>query len=193
MPGVWCAKGAISMDNKRVYMPQTVNIPIQLYKSMQGRYFSGYADHLDFTGRGVSAWGALYNPPDSGVNMFVNVWTATSLYGVFRAEVWFNASMPGASAVSELATTSNFTIHPAPQPKVLLLRAPMVYGEPEGGVKAFARRGQPQETMVVEENGKFIFPPGGMMSVFLSNPETPEEPASGRVGFGWWEEPVKER
>lgn len=177
------------MDNN-LHIPQTVSVPVALYKSMQGKYFSGYADKLDFTGRGVSAWGALYNPPDSGVNMFINIWTATSLYGVFRAEVWFNAAMPGNPSVSDLVTTSNLTIYPVPEPKVLLLRAPMVYGEPQGGVKTFVRRGQQQSTIVVEENGRFIFPPGGSFSVFLSNPETPDEPASGRVAFGWWEEPI---
>jgi len=33
-----------------------------------------------------------------------------------------------------------------------------------------------------------IFAPGGNLSVFLSNPEKPEETAAGRVAFGWWEE-----
>ena len=40
------------------------------------------------------------------------------------------------------------------------------------------------------EEGKFIFPPGGSFLIFLSNPETPTSSASGRVAFGWWEEPI---
>lgn len=174
-----------------IHIPQTVSVPVPLYKSMQGRYFVGYADDMDFTGRGISAWGALYNPPKSGVILHVNVWTATSLYGAFRAQVWFNALMPGTPSVSDLVTASNYTLHPVPTPKVLLLRAQRVYGEPQGGVKAFVRRGEAESTIAAEEEGKFIFPPGGSFSVFLSNPETPDERASGRVAFGWWEEPAR--
>ena len=59
-----------------------------------------------------------------------------------------------------------------------------------GGIKAFVRRGEPQSTIVAEEDGKFIFPPGRSLTVFLSNPETPEEKAAGRIAFGWWEEPL---
>lgn len=171
-------------------IPQRVSIPMPLYKSMQGKYFAGYADHLDFTGTGLSAWGGLYNPLDSGVMLYVNVWTATSLYGVFRAEVWFNARMPGTPSVSDLVTTSNFSIYPQPRPMVQLLRATNVAGNPSGGIKAFVRRGQAQSTIVKEEEGKLIFPPGDSLAIFLSNPETPEAPASGRIAFGWWEEPI---
>lgn len=176
-----------------LYIPQTVSVSMPLYKSMQGRYFTGYADFLNFTGPGVSAWAGLYNPPRSGVVMHINVWTATSLYGVFRAEVWFNARMPGTPSVSDLVTTSNFVIHPQARPMVQLLQAENVTGSPAGGVKAFVRRGQAESTIVAEEDGKFIFPPGDSFSIFLSNPETPEEPASGRVAFGWWEEPIESR
>jgi hypothetical protein len=99
--------------------------------------------------------------------------------------------MPGTPTASDLVTTSNYTIHPTPKPKVLLLRADRVYGEPQGGVKAFVRRGEAESTITAEEDGKFIFPPGDSFSVFLSNPETPDDRASGRVAFGWWEEPVR--
>jgi len=46
-------------------------------------------------------------------------------------------------------------------------------------------------TIADEEVGKFIFPPGGSFIIFLSNPETPNELAQGRVAFGWWEEKIK--
>jgi hypothetical protein len=39
----------------------TVAIPINLAKSLEGKYFVGYADNLTF-GRGSSAWARLYNP-----------------------------------------------------------------------------------------------------------------------------------
>ena len=173
-------------------LPKSVDIPVSLYKSLQGKYFVGYADNLDFSGPGISAWASLFNPPGSGVCLHVNVWTATSLYDVFRAQIWFNAQLPGIPSLSDDVTTSNYCIEPISRPKVRLLYASNVMGEPMGGVKAFVRRGEAESTIVAEEDGKFIFPPGGSFTVFLSHPETPDEKAGGRVAYGWWEEPIKE-
>lgn len=52
------------------------------------------------------------------------------------------------------------------------------------------RRGQPESTLVDTENGKLIFPPGGSFTVFLSLAENPELSATGRIGFGWYEEKI---
>lgn len=178
------------MGPNNIILPEMVNVPIQLYKSLQGRYFVGYADNLDFSGRGISAWASLYNPPNSGVNLHVNVWTVTSLYSVFRAQVWFNAKLPGRPEFSQDVTTSNTAIIPNPKPRVYLLSASRVLGEPTDGVKAFVRRGEAESTIVAEEDGKFIFPPGGSFTVYLSHPEEPNAKAEGRVAYGWWEEPI---
>lgn len=175
--------------SKTIKLPEVVNIPIPLYKSLQGKYFVGYADNLTF-GKGKSAWAGLFNPSNSGVNLHVNVWTVTSIYGIFRAQIWFNANLPGTPEKSQLVTTSNTALIPAPKPKIKLLLANNVEGEPSGGIKAFVRRGEAESTIVAEEDGKFIFPPGGSFTVFISNPETPEEAAAGRIAFGWWEEPI---
>lgn len=172
------------------FLPEVANIPIELYKSLQGRYFVGYADNLSF-GRGTSAWARLYNPPDSGVNLHVNVWTVSDLVGPpIRAQFWFNATPPGIPSLSLLVTPSNTAITPLPTARVQLQEASMVIGDPIGGIKAFVRRAQPETTLVDTENGKFIFPQGGSFLVYLSDPESPDETASARVAFGWWEEPV---
>lgn len=168
----------------------TVDVPINLAKSMEGKYFVGYADNLTF-GRGTSAWARLYNPCNSGVNLHVAVWTVSDVTeSTFRAQFWFNTNPPGNPQTSPLVTTSNFSICPQPYPKVLLQYASNVIGEPIGGVKAFARRGQAETTLVEDEQGKFIFPPGGSFLIFLSNPESPGVAAAGRVAYGWWEEPI---
>ena len=171
-------------------MAKTVCIPMELYESMQGEYFIGYADNLTF-GNYTSAWAALYNPPKSGVNLHVNVWTVTDISDApFRAQFWFNATPPGTPFRSTLVTPSNTAKKPLPEPKILLLQSSGVKGEPVGGVKGFVRRGLPEVTMRQEENGKLIFPPGGNFLVFLSNPENPAVQAGGRIAFGWWEEKV---
>lgn len=167
---------------------QAVNIPQELYQSLKGRYFIGYADQLTF-GRGSSAWARLYNPVNSGVILHVNVWTVSDVSdSTFRAQFWFNAEPPGTPMTSPLVTSANTAIQPLPKPKIQLQFSTNVQGEPTGGIKAFVRRAQPETTLVDTENGKFIFPPGGSFLVFLSNPESPRVSTSGRIAFGWWED-----
>ena len=169
---------------------QTVDIPQELYQSIKGRYFAGYADDLLF-GQGKNAWARLYNPPNSGVNLHVNVWTVTDVSdSPFRVQFWFNADTLGTPINSELVTPTNTAICPLPQPKIKLQFASNVIGEPTGGIKAFVRRADPGTTLVDVENGKFIFPPGGNFLVFLSNPKSPKIATSGRIAFGWWEEKI---
>ena len=166
---------------------KAVNIPIELYQSDIGKYFIAYADDLSF-GRNTSAWARLYNPVNSHVNLHVNVWTVTDISEApFRAQFWFNASVPGEFSTAQ-ATPSNTAIRPVPVPKVQVQLASDVTNAPEGGVKAFVRRGEPGSTVVESENGKLIFPPGGSFLVYLSLSDQPELPATGRVAFGWWEE-----
>lgn len=174
----------------RPSLDYTVSIPINLAKSLEGKYFVGYADNLSF-GQGASAWARLYNPPNSGVNLFVTVWTVSDIAeSTFRAQIWFNTIPPGTPQDSPLVTPANTALCPLPSPRIKLQYAVNVIGDPTGGIKAFVRRGQPETTLVDDEQGKFIFPPGGSFLIFLSNPETPELAAAGRIAFGWWEEPI---
>ncbi len=122
------------------------------------------------------------------MNLHVNVWTVTDISGApFRAQFWFNAGVPGEYSTAPV-TPTNTAIRPVPVPKVQLQLASDVTNVPEGGFKAFVRRGEPVTTVVDVENGKLIFPPGGSFLVYLSLIEHPELPASGRIAFGWWEE-----
>lgn len=181
-------------DQPSIFEPTldyTVAVPINLAKSLEGKYFVGYADNLNF-GAGTSAWARLFNPFHSKVNLHVTVWTVTDITeSTFRAQIWFNATPPGQPQNSNLVTPANTAFCPLPLPKIELQFASNVLGEPTGGIKAFARRGQPETTLVDDEEGKFIFPPGGSFLIFLSNPETPELQAQGKIALGWWEEPIK--
>ncbi|MGE5380800.1 MAG: DUF6143 family protein [Methylocystaceae bacterium] len=180
------------MNTDIIRMPEFANVPLPLYKSMQGRYFVGYADNLKF-GRGLGAWAGLFNPPDSGVKLFVNVFTATGIGDApIRVQIWFNATPPGEPSVSQLVTPSNTSLTPLPEPKVRLLEASNISGDPVGGIKAFVRRGEPESTLVFEEDGKYIFKPGGCLILTISSPENPDVLMQGRIGFGWWEDKLKE-
>lgn len=167
-----------------------VSMPIELAKSIEGKYFAGIANEIKF-GEATNGWARLYNPPDSNVNLFLNTWTAgTTTSAPFRIQVWFNSNPSGIIEDSSFVTVTNTSIVPAPIPKVRLQYASGVRGFPEGGSYAFSRNGIPNETIVSEESGKFIFPPGGSFLINLSNPATPTQPAFGKVAFGWWEEPI---
>lgn len=171
-------------------MNYTVDVPINLAKSIEGKYFVGYADYLPF-GEGTRAWARLYNPTNSGVNLHVTVWTVSDISQTsFTAQIWFNGNPPGIIQESNLVTPSNTALCPLPQPRIKLQYAISTKGLPSGGIKAFIRRGQPGTTLVSEEEGKFIFPPGGSFMIYLSNPQTPSEFVSGSIAFGWWEEPI---
>lgn len=170
---------------------QVADMPYPLYLSLLGKYFVGYADEMEFD-NGTIAWAGLVNPVNSGVNLHVYVWTVTNIGQLpLQAEVWFNTDPPGRPVPSEFVTPANTAIRPLPRPKVKLLQASNVTGEPEGGIRIFQRSVDPEVTIASEENGALIFPPGGSLIITLSYPEATTEPGMGRVAFGWSEEEVK--
>jgi len=171
---------------------QVAEMPYALYLSLQGKYFVGYADDLSFSNDGL-AWAGLINPNNSGVNLHVYVWTVTNIgEQPLLAEVWFNTSPPGVPTESELVTPANTAIKPLPTPRVKLLEASNVMGSPVGGQRVFLQRVTPEVTIVSEDEGKFIFPPGGSFIITIRNEEISNEIGAGRIAFGWYEEPINE-
>lgn len=165
-------------------------VPISLAKSLEGKYFVGLADNLAF-GNATHAWARLYNPPNSGVNLYVNVWTATDIFSTsYRIQVYFNSFAPGIIQESHNVTPANTAYTPLPQPRVKLEYSVGVTDLPQGGILGFVRNGKAGTFIISEEEGKFIFPPGGNFLLFFSNPENPVLPAIGKAAFGWWEEPI---
>lgn len=178
------------MQKEECCLSKIAQIPIELYKSLRGEYFIGYADNLTF-GNSKNAYAILQNPIDSNVNLHVNVWTVTDIsQSAFRVQFWFNSTPPGTPVQIAQVTPSNTAICPLPKPKIILKQASDITGTPTGGIKAFVRRGTPDTTLVETENGKLIFPPGGSFLVFLSSEGSSSQSLSGRVAFGWWEEKI---
>lgn len=175
------------------FITQVAGMPYALYLSLQGKYFVGYADHMEFGNRNI-AWAGLINPVHSGVNLHVYVWTVSNIgESEFMARIWFNTDPPGRPLLSEFVTPANTALRPLPKPRIKLLQANNVIGEPEGGENLFVRRVSPEVTIASEEEGKFIFPPGGSFLITLSNlsdSETPNQSGEGQVAFGWFEEKI---
>lgn len=169
---------------------QVADMPYPLYLSLQGTYFVGYADEMEF-GNGSIAWAGLFNPPNSGVNLHVYVWTVTNIgREPLIAQIWFNTLPPGRPIKSEFVTPANTTIYPLPKPKIKLLEAINVIGQPKRGQKLSESKVNPEVTVAKEEEGQLIFPPGGSFVIALSNSESSTQPGEGRVAFGWWEEKI---
>lgn len=180
-------KSSIILPNP---ITQIASMPYALYLSLQGKYFLGSTEELEF-GNGTSAWAGLFNPTNSGVNLHVYFWQVSNTgESPIRAQIWFNSDLPGRPTRVTSVTPGNTALCPPPRPKIRLLQASNVQGEPEDGVKAFVRRALPEVTIGDEEVGKFIFPPGGSFTIFLSNPETPDQSAAATVGYAWWEEEI---
>jgi hypothetical protein len=174
--------------DKTKVIPKEVVLPVSLYQSIRGKYFVGYADNVTAS-PDTNAWAGLINPADSGVLLFANVITVTNVTGQpFEAEFWFNAQFPGTPVRSDLVTPSNTAIKPLPVPKVEIVQASNVPNTPPtGGVKVYSQEVFEETTIVFEENGKYIFPPGGSLTVYLN---LIGSPTVGRVAFGWWEKPL---
>ncbi|MDZ5712587.1 DUF6143 family protein [Jeotgalibacillus haloalkalitolerans] len=171
------------------HLKKVVNIPNPLYQSLQGRYFVGQTEHLRL-GKGKNAWGGLVNPSTSDVDLFVNAFTITNhSTQPFEAEIWFNPITPGKPQISKNVTPANTTICPLPEPKVKIEYADCVKGFPKKGVMAFRRIVPPQSTLTSDEDGKFIFPPGGSFIIFLVSPN--HEMIQAEVAFGWFEKHMK--
>lgn len=171
--------------DKSFKIPQVVSVPNTLYQSLKGRYFVGQTIFL-FTGKGQNAWAALVNPKDSDVNLYVNVITISNFSSIpYTAQTWLNTNPPASPAIAERISPANTTIDPLPKPKVELQYVQSTTLEPSGGVNTFNRVVNSNNTLVSEEDGKFIIPPGGNYLIFLISEG--DEMIKSKVAFGWWE------
>ena len=164
---------------------QVVNIPNPLYQSLQGKYFIGQTPTL-FVGNGSNAWAALINPESSHKNLFFNVFTISNFsLNIITAELWLNTTPPGNPATSSSISPTNTAFTPKPDHKVLLQYVQSTGGIPSGGVNILDRIVPPYTTLVSEEDGKIIIPPGGNVLLFLRSSSI--ETINAIIAYGWWE------
>lgn len=166
---------------------QVASMPYALYLSLQGNYFLGSTEELQF-GNERNAWAGLFNPCDSGVNLHVYFWGISNTGdSPIRAQIWFNSVLPGRPTRVASVTPANTALYPPPRASIRFLQTSNVVGDPKGGIKAFVRRAPAKTTISDVEVGKFIMPPGGSFVVLLGTPEAPHEPGRATVGFAWFE------
>jgi hypothetical protein len=173
------------VGNKNSKPQKIVSIPVSLFESMQGRYFVGQSKNL-WVGNGSIAWAGLINPPASNVDLYVNVFTISNFSNDYlTAEIWLNTNLPQKGDTSYKISPTNTTLMPLPKNKVKIRFVDSTIVIPESGINVYKRIVPPKTTLVAEEDGKFIEPPGGNYVVVIksSNPQL----AKVIVAFGWWE------
>lgn len=178
------------MIYKNKKMPvEVVDITTPALNSELGRYFIGQTELLNFE-NGWDAWGGIYNPSCSGVNIYFDIFTITNFSNQsFISEIWLNPRSPRNARPSSTVTPSNQSIFPPPKPKAIMLSADNV-GEPLlNGVSIFGRIVPPNSTLVSDSHkGSIIIPPGGTFSILLQSKDP--QNVQGTIVLTWWEEKI---
>jgi len=178
----------LNTKNKHKLSPEVVSLTQPYIKSLEGKYFIGQGEPLTF-GQGLSAWGGLFNPCDSGIILHVNVFTITNLSNEsFISQIWLNANPIDEGIEAAKISPSNTVISPPQIPKVKLLYRQTTQESFTDGVNIFIREVPPNTTIRTEEDGKFIIPPGGSFITLLTPPRNNTIKAV--TAFGWWEEKI---
>lgn len=165
---------------------EIVNITSPTFNSELGRYFIGKTGLLNFS-RGYYAWGGIVNPSNSGVNLYIDIFTITNFSAQnFVGQIWLNANPPEKAAVSTDVTPANQAFSPATVPKAIMKYA-SYYTEPmTKGVNIFDRIVSQNSTLVSDShNGSIIIGPGGSFSILLKAPGY--QYITGAIVLTWWE------
>jgi hypothetical protein len=166
---------------------EVVNITSPALNSRRGKYFIGQTGLLNFGG-GYYAWGGIVNPADSGVNLYIDIFTITNFSTQnLISEIWLNSDPPRKAAVSYNVTPTNQAISPSPLPKAVMKYAGYSAEPMTKGVNIFDRIVTQNSTLVSDShNGSIIIGPGGSFSILLRPPGY--QYITGTIVMTWWEE-----
>lgn len=174
--------------NKNIPPPEMVNIPISLSKSIKGKYFVGQTDPLFVCNKNI-AWAGLVNPCNSGVILFANIFTISNFSKDYlTAEIWLNADFPEDANISYTISPSNTALCPLPHNEVDIKFLSPTPVFPSNGVNIYKRIIPPNTTLVSEEDGKFIEPPGGNYTIVVKSSSSELDKII--IAFGWWEQSI---
>lgn len=173
------------VSNKSTNPQKVVSIPVSLFESIQGKYFVGQTETLKVGNKSI-AWAGLVNPRNSDVNLYVNVFTISNFSDDYlTAEIWLDTNLPEKGHVSRNVSPTNTALNPLPKNEVDIRFVSSTTTVPEGGVNVYRRIVPPNSTLVSEEDGKFIEPPGGNYVLVIKSESTKRDKVI--VAFGWWE------
>ncbi|MGL5330950.1 MAG: DUF6143 family protein [Peptostreptococcaceae bacterium] len=160
-----------------------VSIDYPLEQSRKGRYYIGQTPL--FIGPTSRAIGALVNPKNSNVNIYLNAITVSNISDQFLSAAVYLRVTPPVGDISPHVSCTNVTIEPQPQPYGQIQYKDSVTNPPTTGVSIFTRI-VPSASTTVIDGGQIIIPPNSCILVYID--DLLEDSAI--VAFGWWEEPV---
>jgi len=168
---------------------EVVNITSPAFNSKLGRYFIGKTGLLNF-GNGYYAWGGIVNPVNSGVNLYIDIFTITNFSTQnFIGEIWLNADPPKKAVVSFDVTPTNQAVSPPPISKAVMKYASYSTEPMAKGVNIFDRIVAQNSTLVSDShNGSIIIGPGGSFSILLRPPAF--QYITGTIVLTWWKEKI---
>lgn len=159
-----------------------VCLEYRVNKSFEGKYFMGHTPVVTL-GR-THAWGGVFNPENSGVNLYICTFTVSNFSAVpFQSQLWITPDLHSGEE-SPFAACANAV--KKRRPKGCIRYAQGVSDTPSGGASLFTRIAGPHSTEVGNYYGKIVVPPGGSFVAFLYAPGAQRIKAE--VALGWWEE-----
>ena len=163
---------------------QVVSLEYRVNKSFEGKYFMGHTPVLTLSGT-QNAWGGLYNPKGSKVNLFINTFTVSNYSSTpYQAELWLNSKLIEKGRPSPFLSPANTAKTPLPKSAVHVMYNQGASGKPVNGASIFTRIAEAHSTTVGNYYGKIVIPPEGSFIVFLHAPNSGNIDAE--VAFGYW-------
>jgi len=171
---------------------KSASIPFSLYKSLQGRYFSGLS-RIEFI-PGNFGWAGLVNPKNSDINIHINFFSVENVSGIpLSFQVWLNPILfSGDAKYSDMLSPTNTAYRPIPTSRIQFLYSEDAKEEPEGGIMIYGRNVAPEAIIELQKDGRYVCPPGGSFVInCLANTSAPEgsnDKVKVKIAFEWWED-----
>lgn len=154
------------------------------FQSMKNRLFVGRTDIFTLPAR-QEALVTLVNPTGSGRRSFLQAMTVTSNLGR-RAIFWFDAATPLPLKASNKVANAHRGARELPLSTISFVMGPTV--PITAGIDVFERLLIGKQTLLLDQEGKYIFEPGHNHSVFFPAIAQADEID---VAVAWWEEPLE--
>lgn len=158
--------------------------PGLVYQSMLNRFFVGRTDVFSLPAR-QEAVVLFRNPTGSGRRSFIQAMSVTSNMGR-RAIFWFDLATSVSVKTSDKVANAHRGATNAPKSVVQYGFAPSV-GITEG-IDVFERLLVGKQTLLLDQEGKYILEPGHNHSVYFPALDRDDEID---VAVAWWEEPLR--
>ncbi|CAM4412656.1 DUF6143 domain-containing protein [Paenibacillus alkaliterrae] len=163
-----------------------VNLTNPHIKSLQGKYFLGETDQLNPTDSNRT-WGALINPPHSGVHLYFDVYVLSNLSDDnLVSQICFCSSLPQHGKQSHEVSTANLAMHPKTVPQGQIQFGSHLDTSALEAVPVSTRVIPAYSTVSSEKAGHWIIGPGRAILFTLTS--AMDHPAPSVISFGWWEE-----